>query len=387
MPQPYWPRSRPRGYTEEGLIMSDDDAIFHDAESGDPYAGLGVAYMYHNGKNVEQNSEKAMDWYLKSAENGCSRAKWELAKAFRDGTIVDQDTDYYLYYLKKAAGAGIPEARLELALINMEGKIVTRNPRVAFNWMHLAADQHLPMAEFLLGYMYGQGIGTSIDKTEEELLYSRVGLHGDAELFYWIGRNYEYGLHGVKVDFFEAGRWYKYGADMGHEACYISWQSVLDFLNGGVEESLQDREFRLSHTEAEKDKTMRETALAYADSCLNNDQYMEAFESYQEAAGYGDPVAMYTLALIYHDGYILKRNDSMALEYMRKASMAGSEDAQFIMGNLYEKGRGVPKDVNEAIYYYSMAAAHGYLAAYYRLSKYMDHPEIYVRNTVPVIIR
>jgi uncharacterized protein len=367
--------------------MVKDDVIFHDAELGNPYAGLGVAYMYHYGKNIEQNDEAAMDWYMRSAENGCSRAKWELAKAFRDGTITNADKEYYIYYLKKAASAGIPEARLELALMNMSGVLIPSNPHVAFNWMHLAADQNLPMAEFLLGYMYGQGIGTEVDKAEEEMLYSRVGLHGNAELFYWIGRNYEYGLIGVKKDLFEAGRWYKFGADMGHESCYISWQFVLNVLSGVKEESLQDREFRLSHTEAAKERTMRETALAYADSCLSNDQYEEAFDNYQEAADLGDPVAMYTLALIYHDGYIMKRNDSMAIEYMNKASMAGSEDAQFIMGTLYEKGRGVPKDINEAIYYFTMAAAHGYLTAYYRLSNYMEHPEIYVRNTMPIIIR
>jgi uncharacterized protein len=367
--------------------MVRDDAIFHDAETGNPYAGLGVAYMYHHGKDVEQNNEMAMDWYMRAAENGCSRAKWELAKAFRDGTIVQADVQYYLYYIKKAASAGIPEARLELALLNLDGVTMPKNPHVAFNWMRLAADQNLPMAEFLLGYMYGQGIGTEMDKAEEELLYSKVGIHGNADLFYWIGRNYEYGLIGVKRDLFEAGRWYKYGADMGHEACYISWQSVLDVLNEGEEESLQDREFRLSHTEAAKERTKRDTALAYADVCLDSDQYDEAVENYKEAADLGDPIAMYTLALIYHDGYILKRSDSTSLDYMKKASMAGSEDAQFIMGTLYERGRGVPKDINEAIYYFSMAAAHGYLPAYYRLSKYMEHPEIYVRNTMPVVIR
>jgi len=368
--------------------MSKDDQIFRDAETGDPYAALGVAYLHHHGKGIDQDDRKAERWYKRSADLGCSRAKWELAKAYRDGTFVEASFSDYLFFLKKAASAGIPEARLELALLNISGDMVPRNPRIAFNWMRLAADQHLPMAEFLLGYMYGRGIGTEPDKAEEELLYSRVGIHGNAELFYWIGRNYEYGLHGIEADLFEAGRWYKYGADMGHEACYISWKAVLDTLEDDKpSESLKDREFRLSHTEVAKERTARDAALMYADACLNNDQYEEAIEGYEEASELGDPTAMYTLALIYHDGLIVRRNDNLSLEYMKKAAMAGSEDAQFMMGTLYERGRGVPRDINEAIYYYAQAAAHGYLAAYHDLAKFMSHPEIYVRNTVPTIMR
>lgn len=367
--------------------MFRDDTIFSDAEAGDPYARLGLAYIYHHGKGVEQDSALAVEWYVKSADNGCSRAKWELAKAFRDGTIVAKNNEYYIHYLKKASSAGVPEARFELSLLNLEGTIVPRNHRTAFNWMRLAANQNLPMAEFILGYMYGNGIGTAPSRADEELSYSRVGIHGNAELFYWIGRNYEYGLYGIEKNLFEAGRWYKNGADMGHEACYICWQFVLDVLGGGKSESLQDREFRLSHTETAKEKARKAAALEYADSCLENEDYEMAMKGYEEAAGYGSAVALYTLALIHHNGDFVKRNDHIALDYMNKAAMAGSEDALYILGSLYERGRGVNKDPAEAIKMYAHAAAGGYLAAYHRLAKYMDHPEIYVRNTVPLITR
>lgn len=367
--------------------MFRDDTIYADAEAGDPYARLGLAYMYHHGKGVEQNSIRAVEWYMKSAENGCSRAKWELAKAFRDGTIAVKSDDYYLHYLKKASSAGIPEARFELSLLNLEGKIVPKNSRTAFNWMRLAADQSLPTAEFLLGYMFGKGIGTPQNKADEELMYSRVGIHGNAELFYWIGRNYEYGLFGVEKDLFEAGRWYKNGADMGHEACYVCWQFVLDVLGGGKEDTLQEREFRLSHTETSKEKARKAAAMEYADTCLDNGDFDLAIKGYEEAAGYGSAVAMFTLALIYHNGDFVKRNDHTALSYMSKAASAGSEDALFVMGTLYERGRGVNKDPAEAIKCYAQAAAGGFLMGYYRLAKYMDHPEIYVRNTIPVILR
>jgi TPR repeat protein len=56
-----------------------------------------------------------------------------------------------------------------------------------------------------------------------------------------------------------------------------------------------------------------------------------------------------------------------------------------MLGTLYEEGRGVKKNVDEAIKYYTMAAAGGYLTAYYNLSLHMDHPEIHVRNSAVIV--
>lgn len=361
------------------------ETIFHDAEAGNPYARLGLAYMYQYGKNLDPDPELAMKWYVKSAEVGCSRAKWELAKIFRDGTIVKRDDERYFFYVKSAAEAGVPEAKLELGYIYLKGTQIQRDVRMAFKWISSAAGQGNSIAQFMSGYMCGKGIGTERDISRQEEWYTKVGLKGDAELFYWIGRNFEYGLFGVDVDPFEAGRWYKIGADMGHEKCYICYQSVLSALDGKKHESLEERESKLMDTEVEKEKILREQALTIADRYLEIGDEENAFLNYENAAELGNPVAMFTIAMMYHDGIYVKRNDRVALDMMSKASIAGSEDAQYVVGTLYEEGRGFKKNINEAIVYYTKAAANGYLTAYYKLSKYMDHPEIHVRNSAVVV--
>jgi len=90
---------------------SSGKTIQQDAEAGDPYARLGLAYMYHHGKNIDPDPELALKWYIKSSEAGCSRAKWELAKIFRDGTIAEHNDEKYIYYLRAAADSGVPEAK------------------------------------------------------------------------------------------------------------------------------------------------------------------------------------------------------------------------------------------------------------------------------------
>jgi TPR repeat protein len=355
--------------------------IFQDAESGNPYAGLGLAYMYHHGKNIDPDPELAIEWYIKSSESGCCGAKWELAKIFRDGIIIGKDDKMFIHYLKAAADSGVPEAKVDLGLAYLSGNCIKRNAEHAFRWLHSAASQGDLMAQFMTGYMYGNGIGVDKDMFEREEWYTKIGLKGDGDLFYWIGRNFEYGLLDIDTDLFEAGRWYKMGADMGHEKCIICWQAVLSSLNGEKHDSLEEREKKLSNTGVEKEKLLREQALQTADRFFEEGEESKAFDYYRMAAELGNPDAMFTLAMMYHAGVSVKRDDKIAIELMTKASVSGSEDAQFTMGTLYEGGRGVKKSREEAVRYYTMAAENGYLVAYYRLSLYVDHPETHVRNS------
>jgi TPR repeat protein len=361
-----------------------ENSIFKDAELGNPYARLGLAYMYHYGKNIDPNSNFAVKWYTKSSESGCPRAKWELTKIFRDGTIAEKNDVEFIHYLRAAADSGIPEAKVEMGFAHLTGTFVEKNEENAFKWMHSAAGQGNLTAQFMIGYMYGKGIGTYQDVSEREQWYAKIGLKGDGDLFYWIGRNFEYGLSTIDIDLFEAGRWYKMGADMGHERCMVCWQSILSALDGKGHDSLEEREVKLMSTAVEKEKLMREQALIAADKFLDEGDEEKAFNNYKLAADLGNPDAMFALAMMYHAGVFVKRNDITSIDMLTRASVAGSEDAQFVMGTLYEEGRGFKKSLSEAVKYYTLAAANGYLTAYYRLSLYVDHPEIHVRNSAAI---
>jgi len=359
--------------------------IFQDAEMGNPYARLGLAYMYHHGKNIDPDPELAMKWYIKSSESGCSRAKWELAKIFRDGTMEKRDGEKFIRYLKAAADSGVPEAKVEMGFALLSNIHMGRDEESAFEWMHSAAYQENTMAQFMTGYMYGNGIGTIRDISEQEHWYARAGLKGDGDLFYWIGRDFEYGLYNVETDLFEAGRWYKMGADMGHEKCIICWQLVLSAIDGKKHDSLDEREDRLMKTGVEREKLVREQALIAADQFFEEGDEESAFKYYDLAAELGNPDAIFALAMMHHAGIFVKRSDKTAIDLMTKASVAGSEDAQFALGTLYEEGRGLKKNQENAVKYFTMAAANGYLTAYYKLSLYMEHPEIHVRNSAVVV--
>src|ERR671928_43536 len=52
------------------------------AKKGDVTAQYNSAYCYHYGKGIEQNFEKAFEWYEVSANNGHAESQYNLGKFY-----------------------------------------------------------------------------------------------------------------------------------------------------------------------------------------------------------------------------------------------------------------------------------------------------------------
>ncbi|NOQ89629.1 MAG: hypothetical protein GQ549_01645 [Gammaproteobacteria bacterium] len=89
---------------------------------------------------------------------------------------------------------------------------------------------------------------------------------------------------------------------------------------------------------------------------MRTGDFAEAYCIMRPLADDGDPDAQYNIGWMYLNGYGLRVNDSLALEWWEKASEQGNADASFSIGMLYSLGDGeVPKDTNKAIDYYLLA--------------------------------
>ena len=73
---------------------------------------------YKQGRGVEKNLEKAVEWYRKSAEQGYDRGQFCLAGCFENGEGVPKDKEKALQWYKKAADQGFGGA--EWAINNMQ---------------------------------------------------------------------------------------------------------------------------------------------------------------------------------------------------------------------------------------------------------------------------
>lgn len=122
--------------------------------------------------------------------------------------------------------------------------------------------------------------------------------------------------------------------------------------------------------------------------------YRIALKLYLGAALAGYALSQFNLGFCYEHGYGVEPNADKAIhwyklaadqghkgavfclkeldvtaEYYRAAAMAGNAEAQYYLGTYYEKGDGVPRDIQTAIEWYKKSAKQGYSAAKKRLIK------------------
>ena len=72
------------------------------AEKGHPIAQFNVALLYHSGSGVNRNEQKAVEWYIKSADNGYYKAQEYLVAGYSEGWFgLPRDDKKAAYWQKR----------------------------------------------------------------------------------------------------------------------------------------------------------------------------------------------------------------------------------------------------------------------------------------------
>ncbi len=98
-----------------GIEQNDEKAFNYyqlSADQGNLTAQNNLGYMYQHGHHVEQNYEKAFNYYQLSADQGESFAQCHLAIMYLHGLGIEQDYEKALYYYQLAADQGVSIAQL-----------------------------------------------------------------------------------------------------------------------------------------------------------------------------------------------------------------------------------------------------------------------------------
>jgi len=96
-------------------------------------------------------------------------------------------------------------------------------------------------------------------------------------------------------------------------------------------------------------------------TAMRSGDFAEAYCMMRPLAEEGDADAQYNIGWMYMNGYGLRVNDSLALEWWEKAADQGHSDASFSIGMLYSLGDGeISKDSEAAIDNYLVAAVDGH---------------------------
>lgn len=89
-------------------------------------------------------------------------------------------------------------------------------------------------------------------------------------------------------------------------------------------------------------------------------------------ANQGDPAAQFGMGVAYDTGRGVRKNQTEAAGWYRKAAEQGYAAAQNSLGSLYQYGEGAPQDNAEAVRWYQKAADQGFGEAYTNLGYMYD---------------
>ncbi|KAF9972631.1 hypothetical protein BGZ73_004222 [Actinomortierella ambigua] len=305
----------------------------------------------------------------------------------------------FVYHLR-AAMQGDHNAECRMGEIYLHAKGAIQSDAEAFRWFQKSANGGVALAQFNLGNMYRKGRGVEQNDIEAIQWYYKAAAQGNANGQAGLGWMYQHG-QGVEQDDAEAARWYRKASEQGQldAKFHLGWM----YMNGqGVDQS-DRRAVECFRKMAALGDARGESALGwvyfFGDGVEESDQ--EAIAWCRKGAAQGNKLAMYQLALMHELGIGLEQNDCEALVLYHKAAdrgrnqelshipwlnrpsrrqyvskseseilamyLEGAEEgiaaAQFGLGVLYEKGRGVPVDKTQAYGWYTKAACHGHRRA------------------------
>lgn len=324
-----------RSFTEKGTLRKDANGKWKIAIYKNP---TDTAALYSVSKPEEftaelmRNLEYVLDNIL--ASRGLPEYQVKAAQYYYDGVMTKKNYKDYYALIRNAAEKGNQDALLKQAHALSTGNGVEKDLTKAFEIYKQLAEMGNPDGMYFLSVAYREGEGTPKDY-KEALKWAEKALeagNNDANLA--LGYTYDEGL-GVTKNLQKAYEYYVKGAEGGNSTCMFNLG--VDYQYGYyVQKDLNKAE--------EWFKKAYEAGNRYAPSGLGN--------------------------LYYRD---LKDYDK-AFYYYKQLADKGDNYGELMVGECYEYGRGVERDLHEAKNWYHKGWSKNYpnaVRAYTRLL-YLD---------------
>ena len=336
------------------------DKLKKQAEQGDAAAqnDLGFAYYKgnYNGKEVDQDYENALLWFLKAADQSFAEAQNNLGDLFYYGIGVEKNYDKAAEWYAKSAEQENAEGQLKLGFCYSTGLGVEQNSEKAVALYEKAAGQGYAEANAYLGYCYKKGLGVDLDYEKAATLFKEAAEQGSLTAEYFLAECYFDGL-GVEQDYEKAMKGYRQII----EKVDSSGQKALDdSIYYGVGEG---RDLEDLYANAQ-------WSLGYCyESGLGTDQdYEAAMERYTKAAEKDNGIGLCCLGICYRDGVVTDKDTEKAIALFTKAADQGYAVGQWLLGDYYYYSE-EERDFEKAVRWYEKAVEQAYTTAQYDLGK------------------
>lgn len=198
-------------------------------------------------------------------------------------------------------------------------------------------------------YYAGNGVEKNYQKAFE--WYQKAANNGHLEAMNSLALMYEKGDIG-QPNIEQAEKWYKFAADRGHASSQymvsLIYREHEKFQNLKLARDYLVRAANGGHAPAQYD-----LALHYEDALYDSPKSEKlALKYYQLAVAKRYPKAMNNLALMYEEGRGVEQNIEQALGLYNQSFQLGDAVAAYNLANLYYQGELVEKNYSKASIYY-----------------------------------
>ncbi|MBL4787244.1 MAG: sel1 repeat family protein [Cohaesibacteraceae bacterium] len=163
-----------RAYDAAGNESGALELVKSAAIAGYAIAQAKYGYRFENGFGVDEDTEQAVSWYQKSADQGDLYGQFYLGQMYEYGTGVGYDPALAIFWIGKAAQSGLPAAQYQLGNMYTRGDEFTPpNQALGIHWYRKAAEQEKAHAGYQLNLakVLVQGSGAHVDYDEAAKWY------------------------------------------------------------------------------------------------------------------------------------------------------------------------------------------------------------------------
>jgi TPR repeat protein len=341
-----------QGHTDQGMTLA-RKSIEQNSALGNYL--MGVMYDYAIG--VAFDLEQAAAYYQAAYALGSADAAGRLCfmAEDHDGALPYPTTKSAIYALCTASsdmGSAIGQAMMGYIWEYGDfGKPI--DDIKALEFYSKSAEQGNPFAKVQLGALLIRGIGVKHDPSRAVTLFEDVVELGYPEAMRWLGIAHELGV-GVEQDIPRAGQLYDQADRRGDTVATL----LLGFTpHGGNSGYFIQREFDRLATDQTTVVGRRILAAMQQFGLYAPQNSKQSFATLSRCVDTSVFCQLVTgLFRRFVPGYV---DGPLSVEMFERAAASGEMHAQYQLGNLYERGDGVPLDLDKAREYYRLAVAQG----------------------------
>ena len=169
------------------------------AEQGQPYAAYAAAQMYNKGEYVSQSEENAQRYYkaalsgfleLESKDQTDDNLYYKLGSMFKKGFGTDIDMDKAINYFMRSAELNNINAKRTLALEYISGKHLELDIEKGLEMLTVCADRGDTLSCYKLGKIYFKGEIVYKDLNMAEKYFLKASEKESQYVYYSLGKLY-----------------------------------------------------------------------------------------------------------------------------------------------------------------------------------------------------